>query len=462
MKKPPSPAADAATLRRRAETRLREPAAQRGTVPAATDPPRLLHELQVHQIELELQNEELKQANDQLETVLEKYQDLYDFAPVGYFSLDEQGAILEVNLTGAALLGLERSRLIQRRLGPWLAPASRPLFYTFLKKTFATPGLQTCEVALLKTTGAVIWADLEATSAAALPGVGKWCRVAVRDITERKQAQATQRRLDLMAVTNRKLAREIIRRQAVEQDLKQSERRQRQLLRESRVMQEQLRLLSHQILLAQEEERKRISRELHDEISQTLTGITVHLETLSKEAFVNPRGLPRKIARTQRLVEKSVNLVHQFARELRPTVLDDLGLVPALHAYLKDFTRRTGLHVHFKTFAYGKLEQLGGDQRTVLYRVAQEALTNVARHARASLVTINLLKRRNRLWLEIHDDGQGFVVEQVTQAKRFKRLGLLGMRERVEMAGGQLSVTSTPGRGTTIQAQIPFPKGGSS
>ena len=107
-------------------------------------------------------------------------------------------------------------------------------------------------------------------------------------------------------------------------------------------MQEQLRLLSRQLLSAQEEERKRISRELHDVIAQTLTGINVRLATLKKEATLNTKGLERNIARTQRLVEKSVDIVHRFARELRPTVLDDLGLIPALHSFMKNFTRRDG------------------------------------------------------------------------------------------------------------------------
>src|ERR1700690_167233 len=107
------------------------------------------------------------------------------------------------------------------------------------------------------------------------------------------------------------------------------------MLDQSRHMQEQLRQLSRQILLAQEDERKRISRELHDVIAQTLTGINVRLAALKKEAGLNTQNLDRDIARTQRLVEKSVNIVHDFARELRPAVLDDLGLIPALHLFVK-------------------------------------------------------------------------------------------------------------------------------
>ena len=107
-----------------------------------------------------MQNAELQEARDRMEALLEKYTDLYDFAPVGYFSLDEQGRILEVNLTGAALLGVERSRLINRRLQHFVAPASRPIFLAFLERVFAGTGKQVCEATLLKEDGAAFWARL--------------------------------------------------------------------------------------------------------------------------------------------------------------------------------------------------------------------------------------------------------------------------------------------------------------
>jgi signal transduction histidine kinase len=145
------------------------------------------------------------------------------------------------------------------------------------------------------------------------------------DITERKQAEEARRRIEVLAASNRKLRQEITRRQTMEQALRKSERHYGRLLEQSRGMQEQLRHLSHQLLTVQEEERKKISRELHDEIAQTLTGINVQLAALETPATINVKDLRKKIARTQRMVEKSVDIVHRFARELRPTVLDDLG-----------------------------------------------------------------------------------------------------------------------------------------
>jgi signal transduction histidine kinase len=222
----------------------------------------------------------------------------------------------------------------------------------------------------------------------------------------------------------------------------------------SRIMQDQLRDLSRQVLMAQEEERKRISRDLHDVIAQTLTGINIRLDLLKKEALLNPKSLDLKIASAQRLVEESLDIVHQFARKLRPTVLDDLGLIPALHSYMKDFTERTGIHIHLTVFA--AVEKLESTKRTVLYRVAQAALTNVAQHAKATCVEVNIKKRANAVCMEIHDNGKSFKVERVLFSKTNKRLGLIGMRERVEMVGGSFGIESAPGMGTTLRARIPF------
>ncbi|MGA2281896.1 MAG: sensor histidine kinase [Verrucomicrobiota bacterium] len=263
------------------------------------------------------------------------------------------------------------------------------------------------------------------------------------------------RSADLIA-SNRQLQQEILQRKSVEESLRKSERHYSQLLEQSRHMQEQLRLLSRQLLSAQEEERKMISRELHDQIAQTLTGINIQLATLKAEAMVNVKGLQKKITRTQRMVEKSVDIVHRFARELRPTVLDDLGLIPALHSYMKGFTRRTGIHVHFRTFSSSRIEQLNNATRTVFYRVAQEALTNVARHAHASFVEVDFEKHPNAICLKIKDNGKSFQAQRVMHSKRNTRLGLIGMRERLEMVGGSFSVESAPGKGTTVRAQIPL------
>lgn len=441
---------DDAELRCRAEDRLRKRLGKTGGDQASeTDTQRLLHELQVHQIELEMQNDELQTARNSMEKLLEKYTDLYDFAPTGYFSMDKRGCILEVNLTGAALLGVNRAELINQCLPRFVAPESRPVFLSFLEQVFARSKRQSCEVTLLRADGTAFWTALHGTASFSLNDPEKWCRVAVSDITALKQADEAQRLLNTISAENKALQHEIIRRQVVEENLKQSEQKTLFLLEQSRGMQEQLQLLSRRVLTVQEEERKRISRELHDEITQTLIGINVHLETLSRDVQIDPKALQKKIAQTQKLVEKSVTIAHRFAQELRPTVLDDLGLIPALHAFMKNFMEETGIRATLKTFS--DVEKLNNEKRTAFYRVAQEALTNVARHARASRVDVSIKKLPDAVHMQIKDNGRSFATEKVFH----NRLGLLGMRERMEMVGGTLTIDSAPGAGTTVHAQIP-------
>lgn len=249
------------------------------------------------------------------------------------------------------------------------------------------------------------------------------------------------------------LKQEVIHRKAVEDSLRISQQSTSGLLEKSRQMQEELRHLSRQLLSVQEEERRRISRELHDVIAQTLTGINVRLAALKAASISGIKEMRKKIASTQKLVEKSVDIVHRFARELRPTVLDDLGLIPALQSFSKSFMEDTGVRVVLKAFA--GIELLDNARRTMLYRVAQEALTNVARHAKASSVEVCLYEVGGVIRMEIIDNGQGFNVNDNAPAKRSTRLGLLGMRERVEMVGGTFCVESAAGQPTTIRVEIP-------
>jgi signal transduction histidine kinase len=277
-----------------------------------------------------------------------------------------------------------------------------------------------------------------------------------RDATDRlkKFIETLSQRTVELAAANLELSLEIGQRKVAEAALQKSERHYSQLLKQSDLMQEQLRRLSRQILSAQEDERRRISRELHDVIAQTLTGINIRLATLKKEAAVNTKGLDRNIARTQRLVEKSVNIVHEFARELRPAVLDDLGLIPALHSFVKLFSQA---HAHSCSFeSLCGVEKLNSNQRTILYRVAQEALNNVSRHAQASRVEVSIRETAGgRLHENKRTTANRLTWNASLQAKGRKRLGLLGMRERVEMVGGTFCVESAPGKGTTIVVEIP-------
>lgn len=247
------------------------------------------------------------------------------------------------------------------------------------------------------------------------------------------------------------LHQEIIQRKFIEESLRVSEQK-------ARAMEAEMRSVSHQLLNAQEEERGRISRELHDVIAQTLSGINMNLAALRVECTtaISPVALQQSIASTQQLVEQSVDTVHRFARDLRPTMLDDLGLIPALRSHLRDYMENTGIRASLTVSA--GIEQCDSGVRTALYRVAQEALTNVARHAHATRVEVSIRENAGGISMHIEDDGSGFDVADKTSAKKHNRLGLMGMRERIEMVGGVFSLTSAPGQPTTIQVEIPAGK----
>ena len=270
-----------------------------------------------------------------------------------------------------------------------------------------------------------------------------------------QQRNATLRRhTAALARGNRRLEREVARRIAGEETIRDGRAHYQALFSESVVMQKKLQLLTRQIISAQEEERKEISRELHDQVVQTLVGINVELSALTKGTSDGLQNLKAKIARTQRLVEHSVNAVHRFARELRPAVLDDLGLIPALHTYCRSLAARKKIKILLT--AFGGVEAMESEKRTVLFRVAQEALNNVVRHAKATEVRLGITRIPGAVRMEISDNGKSFAVRQTLSARNRKRLGLLGMQERIEMVGGRLAIESAPGRGTTVRTESPF------
>lgn len=182
---------DAAERRRRAEERLRGHPPETNQTQTVADRERLVHELQVHQIELEMQNEELQATRAKLELLLAQYADLYDFAPMGCFSLAADGTIIEVNLTGASLVGIERARLLDRRFTSLVSEADQPGFKAFLEKVFAGEGRPFCEVSLPGATTAPLFVRIEAVT---------WrdqqeCRAVVLDVTDRHRAEAERERL---------------------------------------------------------------------------------------------------------------------------------------------------------------------------------------------------------------------------------------------------------------------------
>ncbi|MBI3244295.1 MAG: PAS domain S-box protein [Chloroflexi bacterium] len=221
-------------------------------------------------------------------------------------------------------------------------------------------------------------------------------------------------------------------------------------LRESR---ERLQALSKQLLEAQEAERRRIARELHDELGQALTALKLSLQSLERAPAA---GLEPQIQESIDIVEHALQQVRNLSVELRPSLLDDLGLVPALRWHLDRYTQRTGTAVHF--MADPATGRPPPEIETVCFRVTQEALTNVARHAQAGQVWVDLRQSGDELRLTIRDDGTGFEARAArARAARGGSFGLLGMEERVLLIGGKIEIDSVPGEGTEIKISFPLP-----
>jgi signal transduction histidine kinase len=213
-----------------------------------------------------------------------------------------------------------------------------------------------------------------------------------------------------------------------------------------------LRLLSQKLVQALEEERKTISRELHDEIGQMLTGLKMELGNL--EEFRNSAGneFENHLTETKAITERTMRSVRDMAMGLRPSMLDDLGLEPALRWQAREFSRHSGIPVSIETG--GHLEPLSESVRTCVYRVVQESLTNCARHAQADNVQIILQGNDDRISLVVQDNGKGFDPEDVGG----RGLGLIGMEERIKKLGGTLTISSRQREGfsgTMLEVELP-------
>jgi signal transduction histidine kinase len=200
----------------------------------------------------------------------------------------------------------------------------------------------------------------------------------------------------------------------------------------------------------QEKERSAIARELHDELGQVLTALrmdSVWLKSRLKQ--VDPKAAQR-VSSMCDLIDKTIEEVRGLAVRLRPGVLDNLGLVDALEWYTADFERRTGITCLFE---HGNIPHITDTVATAAYRIAQETLTNVARHAFASRVEVILQNKRNILKLTVADDGRGFITNEVSETEA---LGLVGMRERATLVRGVLDVQSDIGKGTRVNLKVPI------
>jgi PAS domain S-box-containing protein len=397
------------SMRRRAEELLLKQPRAKDIIPS-DDLQSVIQELRVHQIELEMQNEELRRTQHELETSREKYFDLYDLAPIGYITLDEKGIIMEANLTSAILLGEERSHLVRQPLIRFIYRDDQDIYYHCHKQLVKTNEKQACEMRMVRKDGILFWVQIDISTAHALDHTTV-TKVGIVDIDVRKQSAA---------------------------DLDKSH--------------EQLRRLAAHLQSVREDERTRNALEIHDELGQNLTALKMDLSQIAS-ALSKAHGKEALAGRMNAaidLVSSLIGTVKQICTNLRPTLLDHLGIEAAIEWQAEDFQKRSGLKC--KVAVASNIRTIDIDIANALFRVFQEALTNVLKHAQATKVEASLKEEDGKIVLGIHDNGVGISEKQLSKRNSF---GLLGMRERIYPFGGTISITGKEQIGTTLTVTIP-------
>ncbi|MCJ7583231.1 MAG: PAS domain S-box protein [Anaerolineales bacterium] len=352
---------------------------------------------------------ERKQAEKTLRESEERFRLLYEKAPLGYQSLDAAGCFIDVNQAWLDTLGYSREEVIGRWFGDFLAPHEVEAFKQRFPKFMATGKIQV-EVETVRKDGAHAIIAIVGRIAYDEHGGFKQTHCILTDITERKRAE--------------------------------------EALRESR---ERMAHLSRRLVDTQEEERRRIARELHDEVGQSLTALTISLDSVSQLALDGV--MQSKIAEIQALTKNLIAEVNALSVELRPRVLDDLGLIPGLISLFSRFSTQTGVEIDFKHTGI-KRKRVTPEIEISAYRIIQEALTNVVRHAVVKMASVRLQVEADMMWIQVQDEGKGFNLQQAMKAE--DSMGLLSMTERAEQVGGRLEVQTAPGEGTLITCRLPL------
>lgn len=390
---------------------------------------------------------ERKQTEEALRRARDYAEKLIQTANVMIVGLDALGTMQVFNRAAEELTGYTREELAHRNWFEVLVPRDRypevwqefnRLLAGGLPKVFENPILtKTGEERLISWRNSELWEDGRIVGTISF-GI---------DLTERKRAEAAlqrahaeleqrvQERTAELSALNRALAAEVLQR-------RQAEEAHRHVLR--------------RVVEVQETERRRVSRELHDRMGQELIALKLGLKVLTEHGQLTAAAA-QQARRLAGIADALTRSVHHLAWDLRPPVLDDFGLDTALRRYALDWAERTRVPVDFHSRGLEGL-RLATATEAALYRVAQEALTNVLRHARASAVSVLIERRPDHVLLIVEDNGRGFDVEAVLGAPDAAgKLGLLGMQERVTLVGGTLNLESTAGRGTTVFVRVPWP-----
>ncbi|MBS0299489.1 MAG: PAS domain S-box protein [Proteobacteria bacterium] len=370
----------------------------------------LLSELQISHRELEKQNHELKETQQQLNESHKRYADLYEYAPVGFLTLNKTGHILSLNQAGAKLLRNNRESLIGKLFTDCFFDIDHQAFIQYLQKVFTTSGKTAVDLKIKNADEQLSYIRLEST----LMCDSSTCLMIMSDISQLKKAINLNRNL----------------------------------LHENR-------RLMKKLFHIQENERRLIARELHDELGQWLTAVRVE-----NEVILNNTSSDSTVAVSARAnnecIQKMNKIIHEMLHQLRPVLLDTLGLIGALSELKRQWcVRHPQTILEFKLS--GELDKLNEPINIAVYRLIQEGLTNIYSHAEATWAQISLSREGGAepaddcLLLTIEDNGKGYNINQQSSG-----LGLLGMRERVIAMSGTLSVRSAYNEGTEITIKLPI------
>ena len=371
-------------------------------------PASLQHEISVYQEELVIQNESLRGAQAALEETRDRFIELYDFAPNGYLTLDGHGVVRECNLTAAAMMGKSKAALEGVTLLGIVHPDDRSSMLRFLRRCRSGREPQTEAEFLIRTANGPRHVQLLCRGRAVEQGMPSEFFASMIDVTDR-----------------------------------------RQLERERMQMADEQAALAGQLLSAQEDERRRIAGNLHDDVGQQATALRLTLERLLADPVA--RNVRRQLVELQASLARLDESLHVISAGLRPSALD-LGLVPAVRQLVYDWSTSSGIAASLDADDVDN-GWLAPEVETQVFRILQEALTNVAKHADASRVTVVLTRAAAGVSLTVGDNGRGFDVDAVRAAK--SGLGLIGMRERVQIVGGRLDIKSSDAQGTLVSVTAP-------
>ncbi len=413
-------------LRQRAEDELERKTKSSLHGMDRADTERLLHELEVHQIELEIQNQELLRVQKELQESRDRYHDLYDSAPIGYFTLKADFRINAVNASGADQLLATKKNLLEKLFTRFIAPEETDRFYLYLKKAFSTDHKSTLELKMQRADKTPFFARLESAR-----GDHSELHLALIDITERKQAE------EELALAKDEL-----------------EIRVKERTRELAQANEQLKLYGKRITQVQEEERKRIAYELHDDTAQYLSILKLQIDSLIRSGRIQDLEVLNKLRYLEKDADRAFNDVRRYSHELRPGVLEHLGLQAALEQIAEDINK---LHqIEIEVNVEGQEPKMQDDVKLAFFRIAQEALNNARKHSGATCAAIDLqFLDGRRVTMKISDDGSGFNARETLASAGTKgNLGLMSMQERARLIGSELKIDSQPGKGTVVTAEI--------